>query len=270
MLCCFRLFLPLLLASCATAGGEGQPDAYPGRNDGGLEIDADVGQPDAGPTACTTTLQSLAFDFEGGAEGFVHGDMPEVVGSGVDWTFDHWEVGSANTTCPSGQGCWGTNLDNNYIQCQRAYLVSPPIDLSDCGQSGTNVTLSFQHNYDFWTGPFGGSTWFDGGFIEITSDGTNWQPAGVLYPGMVLINPDQTSSFECIEKNNFYVHNKSGYVGASGGWVTEAVEIPAAMASVTFQIRFVYGAGVSSQTTSQNGSMAGTRPGWYIDDFQFH
>jgi hypothetical protein len=41
------------------------------------------------------------------------------------------------------------------------------------------------------------------------------------------------------------------------------------MASVTFQIRFVYGAGVSSQTTDQNQSMLGTAPGWFIDNLRF-
>ena len=62
--------------------------------------------------------------------------MPEIAGPEVDWNFDDWEHGTASNVgpgaCHGGTGCWATRLDNNYIACQRAYLVSPPIDLSDC------------------------------------------------------------------------------------------------------------------------------------------
>ena len=269
---CVFCSLSLLMLSCATADGIAEPDAYPGRDSGAPESDAQpIDAPfDAGMSACESRLQGLGFDFEGGAEGFVHGDMPEVASSSATWTFDHWEVGNASaaTTCASGQSCWGTNLSGNYIQCQRAYLVSPPIDLSSCGTAGQDVTLQFQHNYDFWTGSFEGTTWFDGGRVEITSNGTSWQSATLLYPGTIDINPEQ-DSYACVEKNGFYVDGKSGYVGSSGGWVNESITIPAALASVTFQIRFVYGAGVSSQTTDQIASMAGTAPGWFIDDLRF-
>jgi hypothetical protein len=259
------------LIGCATAGSDaGGPDAFPGRNDAAPEDDAmPMSDPDAGPSACAQALQSISFDFEGGAEGFVHNQMPDFDDGGVSWTYDHWEVGSANTTCPSGSSCWGTNLDDNYVQCGRAYLVSPPMDLSACGTAGQDVNLLLQHNYDFWTGNFGGTTWFDGGLIEISSDGTNWQAANVIFPGTIDINPEQTSSFRCVDRNNFYVDGKSGYTGSSGGWVNENIPIPASMLSVTFQVRFVYGAGVSSQTTDQNQSMLGTEPGWYIDNLRF-
>lgn len=268
-LCCLSLFA----LSCATAdGGEGTPDAFPGRTDG-APGEADAGpniEPDAGgPSACDLKLQTLGFDFEGSDEGFVHNQMPGFDDGGVSWTFDHWENGSASTTCPSGASCFGTNLDGNYIQCQRAYLVSPPIDLSDCGTAGQDLTLTFKHNYDFWTGDFGGTTWFDGGLIEVSSNGTTWVSANVVFPGTIDINPDMTSSFACVDKNNFYVDGKSGYVGTSGGWVTENIEIPSSIASVTFQFRFVYASGVSSQTTDQAQSMLGTEPGWFIDDIAF-
>lgn len=259
--------------SCASArGGDGEPDAFPGRSDGAPEADAaPFDEPDAGPSACDLQLQSLSFDFEGSDEGFVHAPMPIAAGSGVTWTFDHWERGSASasTTCPSGNGCFGTNLGGNYIQCQRAYLVSPPVDLSACGTAGQEVTLSLQHNYDFWTGAFGGTTWFDGGLIEVSSNGSTWTPANVLFPGTIDINPEMTSSYTCIENDMFYVDGKSGYVGSSGGWVTENITIPSSLASVTFQFRFVYASGVSSQTTDQEQSKLGTRPGWFVDDIRF-
>jgi len=261
------------LAGCATADGTlGTPDAFPTRTDGSSGVIDGGANPDSGgPTACDQALANLRFDFESGAEGFVHAPMPIAVASGVDWTFDHWEQGSvsAGRSCISGQECFGTNLDGNYIQCQRAYLVSPPIDLSDCAAESREVSLHFQHNYNFWTGNEGGPK-FDGGLVEISADGTNWQSATLLYPGTIAINPN-IGSFECVdnEPGQFYVDGQDGYVGNSNGWVSENFLIPSALASVTFQVRFVYASGVSSQTSDQNESMAGTRPGWFLDNLRF-
>jgi hypothetical protein len=265
--------LAMLALSCATANGnDGSPDAFPGRgDDGGSEVDAgDIVLPDAGPSACTLALEALSFGFESGAQGFVHGPMQAAIDSGnTTWNFDHWENGGADVTCPAGSNCFGTNLTGNYIQCQRAYLVSPTIDLSACGTMGQNVTMQFQHNYDFWTGPYGGTTWFDGGLVEVSKDGTNWVAANIVFPGTIDINPQRTSSYKCVEENNFYVDGKSGYTASSGGWVNESFTIPASLASVTFQVRFVYASGVSSETTNQADSMDGTEPGWYVDDISF-
>lgn len=266
------LLIVLLCAGCATAESPGGAADAGYAADGNVTptVDAAVPFPDAAtPSACTSTLEALRFDFESGADGFVHARMPEVAGAGNSWTFDHWERGSASTICPSGSQCWGTNLDGNYIQCQRAYLVSAPIDLSDCQLEGQDLQLLFDHNYDFWTGAFGGTTWFDGGLVEISSDGTNWQSAGLSYPGTIDINPQMTSSYSCVSNNDFYVDGKAGFVGSSAGWVSANINVPAAMASVTFQVRFVYGAGVSSQTTDQTQSMQGTRPGWFVDNLRF-
>ncbi len=265
------LIVPALLcAACATADtASDQADAFPTRTDGSPAVDA-TPAPDAnGTSACDLALQSLSFGFEGSAQGFVHDRMPEVAGSSVNWTFDHWEQGSASggVSCAAGE-CFGTNLAGNYIQCQRAYLVSPPIDLSACAAESQDVSIFFEHRFDFWTGSFGGSTWFDGGLVEISADGTSWQPATLLYPGTIDINPEMTSSYSCVEKDNFYVDGKDGYVGSSGGWKSESFVVPAALATVTFQMRFVYSAGVSSQTADQAESMNGTAPGWYVDSIR--
>ncbi len=266
----FTLFA-LLSVACATADTSlDEPDAFPSRTDGGSVADAAPAPDASGTSACDLALESLGFDFEGSAQGFVHDQMPEVAGSGVSWTFDHWEQGSASggVSCDAGE-CFGTNLDDNYIQCQRAYLVSPPIDLSACAADSQDVSVLFEHQFDFWTGSFGGTTWFDGGLVEISGDGTTWQSATLLYPGTIDINPEMTSSYACVEPDNFYVDGKDGYVGSSGGWKSESFVIPAALATVTFQMRFVYGAGVSSQTADQAESMNGTAPGWYVDSIGF-
>ncbi|MCP4447748.1 MAG: hypothetical protein GY811_20785 [Myxococcales bacterium] len=259
-------------AACAAAGGGSDtPDAFPTRTDSGSNgPDAGGQRADAsGPSACEQAVAALRFDFEGSAQGFVHGPMPIAAASGVNWTFDHWEQGAAtaSTTCPSGQECFGTNLDGNYIQCQRAYLVSPPIDLSACAAASREVSVHFKHNYHFWSGNEGGAK-YDGGLIEISADGSNWQSATVLYPGTIAINPDIGSS-ACIEKDSFYVHEKDGYVGTSLGWLDESFEIPFALSTVTFQMRFVYASGVSSQTSNELESMAGTEAGWFVDNLRF-
>ena len=57
-----------------------------------------------------------------------------------------------------------------------------------------------------------------------------------------------------------------GYVGASGGWVQVAIPVPQNLRTATFTARFVYGTGVSWQTTNQNVSMQHSAPGWYVDD----
>jgi hypothetical protein len=211
-------------------------------------------------------LQGLSFDFEVGTEGFTHDRMPEVAGSGVSWTFDHWQHGSpTGQTCASGQKCWATNLMGNYVQCGRGYLMSPPLDLSECAAEGQDVRLAFEHLYDFWTGEWNSSTWYDGGLVEVSSDGQNWTAIDPGYSGTIAINPNMTASYACVDGGNFHVHDKSGFVGSSGGWQSAVALIDSSLLSSSVQIRFSYSSGVSSQTTSQSGSQAATRPGWYID-----
>ncbi len=267
------LLAVLSLSACAQAeaiysgdaGGVGQI------NDAALgTIDASS-QPDAMglPNDCEIAIAGLRFDFEGSPQGFVHGKLPEVSGES-GWTFDHWEHGNATgPSCPSGLECWGTNLDGNYIQCQRAYLVSPPIDLRACGELGIEPTIRFEHNYHFWTGAFGGSTHFDGGRVEISSDGVSWQPVNLNYPGTIDINPNMGGSFACVQQNNFSLDGLAGFVGDSGGWVSENFTVPSNLATMRFQVRFVYSAGVSSQTTNQNQSTNGTESGWFVDNLRF-
>jgi hypothetical protein len=212
---------------------------------------------------CSDALAALRYDFEGSDQGFTHRRMDGVSGT---WTFDHWERGTATSgpgSCHAGSGCWATNLDGNYISCQRAELVSPQVDLSAC--AGTDVKLVFYHHYDFWTASYNGSIWYDGGLVEING-GTGWAAPALTYPGTIRINPRMGLGYECLSSSGFYVHNKPGYVGANTGWERVEVSIPAAYLTDRFQVRFAYATGVSAQTSNQTTSMLYTRPGWYIDD----
>jgi hypothetical protein len=208
----------------------------------------------------------LATDFESGADGWTHQVMDGVSGS---WTFDHWQFGTATSgpgSCFSGSQCWATNLTGNYVQCQRAELRSPVMDLSDCANE--NLVLSFQHAFDFWTGSWNSTVWYDGALVEFSSDGgTSWAlPPGAVYPGTITINPQMGSSYSCLDANGFWLHGRPGYVGQGTGWTRVTIPIPPTFRTPQFRARFAYASGVSSQTTNQNTSMQHTRPGWYVDD----
>jgi hypothetical protein len=258
-----------LLSACATAGA--QPDAGDSVDGAGLGASdaafADGGVDAALATACTLALEGLEFDFESGPADFLHNRLPEVANSGTSWTFDHWEYGEPQgVACASGQKCWGTNLQGNYIQCGRAFLVTPPLDLSACATEGRDIRLSFSHFYDFWTGSWNSQTWFDGGLVEVSGDGESWTPVPLSYPGTIAINPSMGLTYSCVQNNQFYVDGKSGFVGSGGGWQTASAVIDGTLLGEELQVRFSYSSGVSSQTSSQTQSMNGTRPGWYIDD----
>jgi hypothetical protein len=255
----------VFLTCCATAGPGGADDVD-GVDGGVTEDAAEQGDARNVNTACAAALADLSYDWEDGAQGWTHGPMPEVDPPPVSWTFDHWERGNATLGCNGGTGCWATNLDGGYVQCGRGYLRSPVMDLSACAD--TDVEVVFSHTYDFWVGDWDGQTWYDGGLIELTTDGINWIPALQTFPGTIRINPDMGSSYECVEPQNFHVHNKPGYIGTSGGWQEAVIPIPAHLRTTTFQLRFAYSAGVSYPTSSEGLSEENSGPGWYIDDLR--
>lgn len=252
------------------AGSGGADAAGPTKDSAPVEqVDssvADAALPDApAPDPCATALAKITYDFESGAGGWVHAASDGATGS---WPFDPWVTGTASvgTACNAGK-CFGTELTRNYAQCQRASLSSPAIDLSAC--AGKTVALVFQHAYAFWTGSYGGSTWFDGGVVEVSGDGSTWQVAQGSYPGVVKINPDRGSSYACVLPSSFGVHNKQGFVGVLGTTAKAELTLPSTAITATTRIRFSFASGVSSQTTDADSSRSATAPGWRIDDIGF-
>ena len=116
---------------------------------------------------------------------------------------------------------------------------------------------------------FGGQTWFDGGVVEVSADGTSWLLPTGPYPGTVKINPDQGLSYACVQKNGFGVHNKQGFVGQQAATVKAELTVPAAAITKTTRVRFSTAAGVSSQNTVADSSRPSTDFGWRIDDVAF-
>lgn len=217
--------------------------------------DADAETPDG------DTTKIIYYSFNAGAEGWTHAKMD---GVGTGWNFDSWQQGQSTSgpgACHEGAGCWATNLTGNYINCQRAELKSPVIDLS--AHAAESMKLVFYHYYDFWTGGTGNA---DGGRVEFSlNGGTTWaDPAGITYPGVVDIRPSAGSGYTCTNQT-FYMDLKQGYYGILTGWTKVEVPIEASFATAQFMLRFVYASGVSEKTTSQTPSNY-THAGWYIDD----
>jgi hypothetical protein len=251
-------------AGCASAGEPQQPS-----------VDAPINTTppiDAPPSPCELQLATLGSDFETGASGWSHAVLDGASAPG--WPLDEWQVGTATSgpgSCHGGTGCWATRLDANYTSCSRAAVQSPPIDLSVC--SGQPVKLKFWSWHDFWTGTVSGKsgTFFDGGLVEVSSDGTSW--SGVTpsspYPGTIVINPNIGSN-ECVSPDDFGVHNRPGFVGAGGGnWQEVVIALPPAAITSTFHVRFAYSSGVSFANSDAEIDRMHTRPGWYLDDVSF-
>jgi hypothetical protein len=257
--CCL---LALAWGCASDFPGHTPPDGSVADGDAGPDPDAD------GPSeACAQALAAAAFDFEAGPADWTHDLMPEIEGTIVDWNFDDWEHGTATNVgpaaCHSGTGCWATQLDNYYIACQRAYLISPAIDLSAC--AGEEVALTWFHAYDFWSGEWADQTWFDGGLVELSIDGASWMsPPGLDHPGTIAINPRKGIN-ECIESDNFYVDGKPGFIGANAGWEEVKLAIPADLVTAGLLVRFAYSSGVILQSGTQNPDNF-SNAGWYIDD----
>lgn len=257
----------VVVAGCASAGAPSSP---------AVDAATDARSVDAAPvdaplSACEVALAGHATGFESGVGGWTHAVLDGA--SAASWPLDEWQHGTASSgpgSCHGGANCWATRLDANYTSCERAALVSPTLDLSAC--AGQSVTLSFWSWSDFWTGTVAGKTgtWFDGGLLEVSTNGTAWMAVtpAPAYPGTIAINGN-ISSFACVSQNSFYVHNKPGWVGMSGGWQQIRVPIPAAAVTPSFRFRFAFSSGVSFAGNNAETNRAYTRPGWYIDDVSF-
>jgi hypothetical protein len=277
-----RRVLPAIVLFVAGACAEGSTgdfdDGTPQIPDDDAGTTRDSGAADVGPEPdsstdagdpCNDALAATAFDFEAGDAGWTHG-ISDGVTPPPAWPYDPWTRGTATigTACKGGS-CFGAELGQNYAQCQRGYLLSPALNLTPAACAGRTIAIVFHHAHQFWTGSYASQTWFDGGVVEVSANGSTWTLAQGTYPGTVRINPNRTASFACVDENNFGVHNKSGFVGAQTTTTRVELTIPAVALSATTRVRFSMASGVSTQTTNANTSRSGTGFGWRIDDVSF-
>ncbi len=238
----------------ADSGGNGAPRPAPDR-------DRDAATPV--PAACAAALTPLVYGFDG-EEGWTHGVSDGARAEDEDWPFDPWTRGTAkDPECPNIT-CFGAERGQNYVQCQRGYLMSPSMDLSAC--AGTPIALEFKHRFAFWTGVFEDATYFDGGIVEISNDdGMTWSAAPAKTTGTVKILP-QRGGFSCVLGDRFHVNGKAGFVGKQDEVTTVSLALPLEMVTGKFRVRFSQASGVSSATRDPAESRKGTAAGWRIDD----
>ncbi len=195
--------------------------------------------------ACTTL--SFSTDFESGAAGFTHDPTSGISGD------DPWALGNpSGVTCHSGSKCWATNLSSGgYSNCQMAELISPVIDVSACAGSSLTPTLSFWHYYKFEAKSSG--TWWDGGTLQISSDGgATWNDVTPTpgYEGTI-----NGSYGGCTPTPDIGGH--AGWSGTipGGVWVQVSFDLPSQYRVATFRARWLFGADAGT-----------TARGWFIDD----
>lgn len=253
-------------AANAPSGHGADAGASPGPADGSGPASSSEGGL-ASSTACASALAALRFDFEAGAQGWTHG-VSDGGASPPEYPHDPWTLGvsTVGAACAAGS-CFGTELSKNYAQCQRGYLLSPPLDLSAC--AGLEVDLVFRHAYAFWTDYANGKRWYDGGVVEVSGDdGATWVvPPSTAYPGTVKISPAYASTI-CTNPS-FGVDGKRGYIGLQTLPKEARLRVPPSALQSKTRVRFSFASGASSMTIDADESRLQTNFGWRVDDISF-
>lgn len=236
-------------------------DAPDAAIDAGPDATSDAGDGGTTPDACDQALAALAWTFEAGAQGFTHKALDGVSST---WPLDEWQRGATSLApggCHGGAACFGTALDQNYAQCERAELRSPTVDLSACAAAPT-LTLRFWHYYAFWSALDGSA---DGGALELSKDGATWSVATPAPATFANIRGSYLG-YACLAATSFHVDGLPAYTGTNGAWEQVEVEVPAALRTAGFRFRFAYATGVNATTYDADTSRLTAAPGWYVDD----
>lgn len=157
-----------------------------------------------------------------------------------NWDFES-PIGNASwslTAASSNSGNVSFFAPDTESESDQYLVISDPMELT-----GPAPTLTFWHNYNTE------ANW-DGGVVEISTNGTVWQDLGdhmVVngYVGPVNENPASPIS------------NRPAFHGSSGGWIQTIIDL-ADYAGDLVQIRF---------RMACDGAVGGE--GWYVDDIQF-
>lgn len=168
------------------------------------------------------------------------GDFFDSVEAGVgDWTVSHdggdqdWRIVSDAAYSPSHS--W---FSPSQGQISQQFLVSPLITVNAGSQ------LVFHHKYNLESGS---SSAYDGGVVEISTNGTTWQDLGSRmtqngYNATISTNFDSP------------IGGRHAFSGDSGGWLETRVNLTDFVGQ-TVQFRFLQ---------ADDRSLA--RDGWWVDD----
>lgn len=263
----------------ATAGQGGAAAGQGGGGQGGSTAGQGGGGQGGSPPvdACAVALAKLKVGFETGAEGARVSGLDGYSVDATEWPYVQWEYGVASkakkptgpSACKTGSYCFANDINQDYCQCGRGAAVTPTWNLSAC--VGRKVSFVFDHWYDFSIIQYQGTTYYDGGFVELSKNGgSSWLAGSAGYSGKIKINGSLGVDYSCNSPNDFYVDGKTGFIGDSGGqWVHEVVPVPADFLVSTFAVRFPWASGVSYKTTSPTTSQQHSSAGWYLDNWGF-
>lgn len=124
-------------------------------------------------------------------------------------------------------------------------LISPPITIGSEGG-----TLRFQHFVDTEASAFSPGVGFDGGVLEVSLDGGQWQD--IEEAGAVFAQGSYNRTLSEAYQNP--LPNRRAWSG-SLGWITTVIRIPPALASEAIRFRWKLGHDTSD-----------AEEGWYLDD----
>jgi len=168
---------------------------------------------------------------------------------GCSGYYDSWDLGTPERRdCHSGDGCWATDLQDEYRDCESSALVSPNYDISGCEG---DVEVTFWHLYQLEEI---GQSLYDGAAIQMSGDGGDtWldvfpDPA---YSGVIDGNYEGCGGEPEIDGHQAW---SDGIV--NDDWQEVTVLVDEALRTDEFRVRFLFG-------TDQGV----TDEGWYIDDF---
>lgn len=172
-----------------------------------------------------------ATDFETDTGGF------NQTGSHTLWAWGR--PASGPYAAHSGNKLWATVLGGNYGNYANERLDSPWITVP----STSNAKLAFWH----W---FSTESYWDGGNVKWSVDGTNWYVLGSY------LNPYNE---DAMSLENLGCPGEPGFSSNSGGWKYVVMNL-SAITSPTFKIRFHFG----------SDPEVSSYPGWYIDDVRVY
>ena len=199
--------------------------------------------------------------FEASTSGWTHEAVDGYAGSS-SWYYDPWDwtmPWEGPASCHTGSVCWLTEMEN-YINCQRAALYSPTIDLSAYSGGGRAVTFSFWQWYEFWSGG-------DAGVVQVSTNGSTWTTmvCDDTNSGPIDIPGYESFSYHCNSDNSWEIEGEIGYSGSSKSWTNPSCAVPADKCASTTKFRFLFSSGVQKNSTSEDPSNY-DYPGWAIDD----
>ncbi|MCX8174298.1 MAG: S8 family serine peptidase [Thermoplasmata archaeon] len=166
-------------------------------------------------------------------------------GNAVDQWARGTPSGSGAPTPHSGSNVWATNLAGNYANTYSAALISPALDLSGYDYA----TMKYWQWVDM---EIGSTVVYDGGLIEITTDGSTWTQID-----QPTVNPQPYYNGTISSGYSNPLAGKKAYSGNVKTWVEVTVNLTNWVGNSNVKVRFNFG----------SDSMIAYL-GWYIDDVQ--